>query len=202
MHLQLSEADIIEELERMCNPMVYEGLWITHYDMVENGDKIDIVDKGQVCTADTQRSVHLQPHCAGLAAATNPMIISLSSAALGADTSCGTADSSAAAACNSWQVASSVCISGVPASGMAASLLVYNLLRCLVCLACALQASTCNSECATIARACSQISDDLDLSDLSEALFAGKSRSALHQLVCYEQSNACSARTPPVPKVS
>jgi len=122
----------------MCNPTVYEGLWITHYDMVENGDKIDIVDKGQVCTADTQRSMHLQPHCAGRAAATNPMISSLSSAALGAGhTSCGTTDSSTAAACNSWQVTSSVCISGVPASGMAASLLVYNLLRCLVCLACA-----------------------------------------------------------------
>eukprot|EP00775_Hariotina_reticulata_P005009 gene5009-5250_t len=105
---KLSEGDIIEELERMCNPTVYEGTWMTHYDMVENGDKIDIVDKGQ--------------------------------------------------------------------------------------------ASKCNSECATIARACSQISDDLDLSDLSEALFAGKSRSALVQLACYEQSNACSARTPPLPK--
>lgn len=51
VHMQLSEGDIIEELERMCNPTVYEGIWITHYDMVENGDKIDIVDKGQVCPA-------------------------------------------------------------------------------------------------------------------------------------------------------
>jgi hypothetical protein len=46
-----------------------------------------------------------------------------------------------------------------------------------------------------------QVSDSLDLSDLSEALYSGKSRSAITQLACYEMSNACRVKPPPVPKV-
>uniref|UniRef100_A0A383WPZ6 Saposin B-type domain-containing protein n=1 Tax=Tetradesmus obliquus TaxID=3088 RepID=A0A383WPZ6_TETOB len=105
---RVDESAIIENLELACNPAKPDGAWITHYDMVEDGDRIKLVD--------TQ------------------------------------------------------------------------------------QASKCNTECATIARACSQVTDSLDLSDLSEALYSGKSRSALTQLACYEMSNACRVKPPPVPK--
>lgn len=64
-----------------------------------------------------------------------------------------------------------------------------------------LQPSKCNSECATIGRACSKLSDSLDLSDLSEALYNGKSRSALTQMACYDMTTTCKAKPPPVPKV-
>jgi len=64
-----------------------------------------------------------------------------------------------------------------------------------------LQPSKCDVECMTIARACSQVADDLDLSDLSEALFLGKKRSALSTEACHETSNACRKKPPPVPKV-
>jgi hypothetical protein len=47
-----------------------------------------------------------------------------------------------------------------------------------------------------------QVTDSLDLSDLSEALYSGKSRSAITQLACYEMSNACRVKPPPVPKVT
>jgi hypothetical protein len=47
-----------------------------------------------------------------------------------------------------------------------------------------------------------QVADALDLSDLSEALYSGKSRSAITQLACYEMSNACRVKPPPVPKVN
>ena len=45
------------------------------------------------------------------------------------------------------------------------------------------------------------MTEDLDLSDLSEALFAGKSRSSITQLACYDMSDACKVKPPPVPKV-
>ncbi|WIA20894.1 hypothetical protein OEZ85_005239 [Tetradesmus obliquus] len=105
---RVDESAIIESLELACNPAKPDGAWITHYDMVEDGDRIKLVD--------TQ------------------------------------------------------------------------------------QASKCNTECATIARACSQVTDSLDLSDLSEALYSGKSRSALTQLACYEMSNVCRVKPPTVPK--
>eukprot|EP00882_Tetradesmus_deserticola_P022308 GHRQ01024208.1.p1 GENE.GHRQ01024208.1~~GHRQ01024208.1.p1 ORF type:complete len:316 (+),score=128.64 GHRQ01024208.1:278-1225(+) len=105
---QVDESAIIENLELACNTAKPDGQWITHYDMVEDGDKIKLVD--------TQ------------------------------------------------------------------------------------QPSKCNTECATIARACSQVADSLDLSDLSEALYSGKSRSAITQLACYQMSNACRVKPPPVPK--
>jgi hypothetical protein len=64
------------------------------------------------------------------------------------------------------------------------------------------QPSKCNTECATVARACAEVSDALDLSDLSEALFGGKSRSKLTSEACYETTSVCRSKPPPVPKVS
>lgn len=98
----------MDYLERSCDTARPEGKWVTHYDIVEDGDRLKLVDTGKP--------------------------------------------------------------------------------------------SRCNTECATIARACSEISDAADLSDLSEALFLGKSRSALTQLVCYESTRVCSTKPPPVPK--
>jgi hypothetical protein len=63
------------------------------------------------------------------------------------------------------------------------------------------QASKCDVECMTIARACAQVSDELDLSDLSEALFKGKKRSALSSEACHETTDVCTKKPPPVPKV-
>eukprot|EP00878_Enallax_costatus_P001617 GHUV01001768.1.p1 GENE.GHUV01001768.1~~GHUV01001768.1.p1 ORF type:complete len:313 (+),score=74.73 GHUV01001768.1:240-1178(+) len=105
---KLEESSIIEFLENICSTIKPDGLWITHYDIVEDGDKLKLVDTGSP--------------------------------------------------------------------------------------------SKCNTECATIARACSDVTEDLDLSDLSEALFAGKSRSSITQLACYDMSDACKVKPPPVLK--
>jgi hypothetical protein len=64
-----------------------------------------------------------------------------------------------------------------------------------------LQPSKCDVECMTVARACAQVSDELDLSDLSEALFKGHKRSALSSEACHESTNVCRKKPPPVPKV-
>ncbi|GBF95667.1 hypothetical protein Rsub_08649 [Raphidocelis subcapitata] len=56
------------------------------------------------------------------------------------------------------------------------------------------------SETSTLARACAAVSEELDLSDLSEALYLGKSRAQLTQLACYDMSGACKAKPPPLPK--
>jgi hypothetical protein len=53
----------------------------------------------------------------------------------------------------------------------------------------------------TIARACAQVADELDLSDLSEALFKGAKRSALSSEACHESTDVCRKKPPPVPKV-
>lgn len=65
-----------------------------------------------------------------------------------------------------------------------------------------LQPSKCNTECATISRACTEVTESLDLSDLSEELYKGKSRSSITQLACYDMTNVCRVKPPPVPKVS
>jgi hypothetical protein len=46
--LQVDEAAIIESLELACNPAKPDGAWITHYDMLEDGDRIKLVDTQQV----------------------------------------------------------------------------------------------------------------------------------------------------------
>ncbi|KAI8467721.1 MAG: hypothetical protein J3K34DRAFT_30973 [Monoraphidium minutum] len=56
------------------------------------------------------------------------------------------------------------------------------------------------TETSTIARACADVSDGLDLSDLSEALYKGKTRAQLTQLACYEMSGACNKKPPAVPE--
>jgi hypothetical protein len=46
--LQLSESDIIEHLEKICDPSKPEGQWISHYDIVEKGTELKLVDTGKV----------------------------------------------------------------------------------------------------------------------------------------------------------
>lgn len=64
--------------------------------------------------------------------------------------------------------------------------------------------SRCNKECATAARACEQAADALDLSDVSEALYASKSLKGLVAEACGEEGDgegkACSAPAPALPK--
>lgn len=45
---QISEADVLERLERMCNPDQNEGDWITMYDIVEQGTNLQLKDMGLV----------------------------------------------------------------------------------------------------------------------------------------------------------
>jgi hypothetical protein len=104
---RVEESAIIDFLENMCNVAKPDGSWISHYDIVEEGDRLKLTDTGKP--------------------------------------------------------------------------------------------SKCNSECATIARACSDVTESMDLSDLSEALFSGKSRSSLTQTACYDMTDACTAKPPPVP---
>lgn len=44
----MTEGDIIESLELMCEPDKEAGLWITYVDLVETGDKLKLVDQGRV----------------------------------------------------------------------------------------------------------------------------------------------------------
>jgi hypothetical protein len=48
VHSQLQEADIIDKLEKICDPDRPAGEWITHYDLQEDGDQLKMVDMGQV----------------------------------------------------------------------------------------------------------------------------------------------------------
>ena len=45
---QLQEGDIIERLEKMCNPDSEQGEWLNQLDIQEEGDKLKLVDMGQV----------------------------------------------------------------------------------------------------------------------------------------------------------
>jgi hypothetical protein len=59
-----------------------------------------------------------------------------------------------------------------------------------------------NKEHTTIAKACSLLSEDLDLVDLSEVLYKGKtSVEAISSLLCKDLTNACTKKAPPIPKV-
>ena len=46
--LQLQEADIIENLEEMCDPDTEAGDWITAIDLQEKDDKLVLVEMGNV----------------------------------------------------------------------------------------------------------------------------------------------------------
>lgn len=46
--MQLEEADIIERLEKMCDPDTDQGDWISQFDLVEQGDTLKLVDMGVV----------------------------------------------------------------------------------------------------------------------------------------------------------
>jgi hypothetical protein len=48
---QAKEADILERIEKMCDPDQDAGDWITQLDIVENEDKLLIKDTGLVSTA-------------------------------------------------------------------------------------------------------------------------------------------------------
>lgn len=58
----------------------------------------------------------------------------------------------------------------------------------------------CGTECRTIARACDEIMGDHD-TDLAEMLYDEKyQRAQLNNFLCYEESNACVVKAPPLPK--
>lgn len=48
--MQLHESAIIDYLETMCDPYKPDGSWITHYDIVEDGERLKLVDTKQVST--------------------------------------------------------------------------------------------------------------------------------------------------------
>lgn len=63
------------------------------------------------------------------------------------------------------------------------------------------QIGFCESECRTIARACSDLIEEFDYS-LAEALFANEANEEqLFQRFCHKVSNVCAKPTPPLPKV-
>jgi hypothetical protein len=59
----------------------------------------------------------------------------------------------------------------------------------------------CNAECATAARACERVAEALDLSDVSEALYAGRPAKEVAREACGEEGDggdkACSPSAPP-----
>ncbi len=54
-HAQVTEADIIENLEKMCNPDVEAGEWVSKIDLQEEGTELKLVDMGQVRDQARQR---------------------------------------------------------------------------------------------------------------------------------------------------
>ncbi|KAI8476629.1 MAG: hypothetical protein J3K34DRAFT_243017 [Monoraphidium minutum] len=104
----LEEGELMERLEKLCNPRGSEGDWMRRLDMVEEGGAIKLEDMGQIGKPTTETS--------------------------------------------------------------------------------------------TIARACAMVSDEVDLADLSEALFLGKTRAQLTQMACYDMTNACKKKPPPLPE--
>lgn len=54
--MQLAEADILEKLEKMCDPDAEAGEWIAHYDLVESGDVLKVQDMGQVSPEHAQQN--------------------------------------------------------------------------------------------------------------------------------------------------
>lgn len=45
---QVSEADVLEQLEKMCDPDTDPGDWITQIDIVEKGSQLELKDTGAV----------------------------------------------------------------------------------------------------------------------------------------------------------
>ena len=60
----------------------------------------------------------------------------------------------------------------------------------------------CKSECRTIARACEQIAEEVDLTDLSAMLFKGAKRATIFNWMCHESTDVCAKKTPALPAVS
>lgn len=56
LHPQLHEDSIINTLETLCSTDKPDGAWITHYDIVEDGDKLKLVDTGRVCVEILQQA--------------------------------------------------------------------------------------------------------------------------------------------------
>uniref|UniRef100_A0A7S0RYT4 Saposin B-type domain-containing protein n=1 Tax=Chlamydomonas leiostraca TaxID=1034604 RepID=A0A7S0RYT4_9CHLO len=105
---KFQEADIIDRLEKICDPDKDAGEWINMIDLQEDGDKLKVVDMGQV--------------------------------------------------------------------------------------------GACETECRTVARTCMDLSESLDLSDLSEMLYKDKKRATINNYVCYDESGFCSKKAPAMPK--
>ncbi|KXZ48637.1 hypothetical protein GPECTOR_26g540 [Gonium pectorale] len=105
---KVSEGDLLDKFEKMCDPEQDDGDWITQFDIVEEGSALKLKDTGMM--------------------------------------------------------------------------------------------GKCKSECRTIAYACEKILDDVDLTELSSLVYAGKKRAAVTNWLCHESSDACESKPPPVPK--
>jgi len=105
---KLSEGDILEKLEKLCDPDTDEGEWVGRFDLVEDGDRLVLKDMGKL--------------------------------------------------------------------------------------------GECGTECRTVARACAQVLEGADLTEVSELLYAGRKRADLSQALCYSGSGACAKKAPAMPK--
>lgn len=145
---QVNEADVLERLEKMCDPETDAGDWITHIDIVEKGSQLELKDTGMVsCTKGSCRQIW-----------------------------------------HANQIIFSTLFCSPGCSHAFAGLL--------------MQMGKCKSECRTIAKSCDTISEDLDLTDLSAMVVKGKKRADIKQWMCYDSTDACLRKPPPVPSVS
>lgn len=63
------------------------------------------------------------------------------------------------------------------------------------------QIGKCTEECRTIARSCQMIAEEMDLTELSSALYLGnKNRAQLTNSICYEETRVCRGKPGPLPK--
>lgn len=106
-NLKVKEADILERIEKMCDPDQDEGDWITRYDIVESAVALKLHDTGAM--------------------------------------------------------------------------------------------GKCKSECRTIARACEQIHEEVDLTDLSAMLYQGAKRAAIFNWMCHDSTDVCAKKAPALP---
>ena len=64
------------------------------------------------------------------------------------------------------------------------------------------QMGDCGTECRTVARACTDILEEADLTELSAMLVKGvKQRAQIRSWLCYEATESCAKKTPPLAKV-
>lgn len=175
---QLEEGDVIEKLEQLCDARRPEGEWLRTVDMVEDGDAIALKDMGKVRGGSSPASLLFDGSCSLICCL--PFAVSQLRTHKRTQCPSGAAQPPPQSAAHNETNTRKHKTSLPPRNE---------------------QVGKHTVETSTIARACAEVSDALDLSDLSEALYLGKPRSALAQLACYDMSGACRAKPPPVPEV-